>query len=119
MFLSEIAFEQISGNYWYGQYGDFKVIMMKDCGYVNATKLCTDGGKEFNKWARLEHSKLLTHALVSRYQVLDNTPSNSDSTNLTLWDSNRHIWRLQSKALKKVVTSKQPAEDKVISATHT
>ena len=40
----DIAFEQISGNYWWGVYGDFKVIIMKDCGFINASRLCKDGG---------------------------------------------------------------------------
>jgi len=50
--LSKIAFEQIHGNYWYGSYGEFKVVMMKDCGYINGTKLCKDGGKKFKEWKR-------------------------------------------------------------------
>ena len=45
--ISEVAFEQIQDNYWYGAYGEFRVIMMKDTGYINATKMCNDGGKNF------------------------------------------------------------------------
>src|SRR5271156_1538560 len=55
--LSDIAFEQITGNYWYAAYGPFRVVMMKDTGYINATKLCSSGGKEYREWARLKAVK--------------------------------------------------------------
>jgi hypothetical protein len=45
--LRDVCFEQIQDQYWYGLYGDFKIIIDKDTGYFNATKLCQDGGKEF------------------------------------------------------------------------
>jgi len=38
--LEHIAFEDINEEYCYGNYGDFKVIMMKENGYINATKMC-------------------------------------------------------------------------------
>ena len=72
MALSEICFEQIKGNYWLGQYGDFTVIMMKDTGYVNATKLCKDGGKEFKAWYRNQHAQDLI-AAVTEHEALDST----------------------------------------------
>lgn len=44
-------------------YGDFVVIMIKSNGYrngyINATKLCQDGGKRLDNWTRLEGSKRL------------------------------------------------------------
>ena len=40
--LSNIAFEDITDDYCYGNYGEFKVIMMKKNGYINATKMCQD-----------------------------------------------------------------------------
>jgi hypothetical protein len=70
--ITNICFEQICGNYWYGQYGSFKVIMMKDCGYINATKLCRDGGKRFHDWKRLQHSIELLD-ITERFVASENT----------------------------------------------
>ena len=61
--LSQIAYHQISGNYWYGIYGEFNVVLMKDCGYVNVTKLCADGGKRFSNQDANKTSQALIHAL--------------------------------------------------------
>ena len=61
--LSQIAYKQIRDNLWLGQYGDFKVVMMKDCGFINATKLCKDGGKQLKNWLANETSKCLIRAL--------------------------------------------------------
>jgi hypothetical protein len=54
--LSNIAFEQIQGNYYWGQYGDFKVIIDITYGYINVTHLCglavnrNGSKKEFRVW---------------------------------------------------------------------
>jgi len=34
----------------YGMFNEYRVIIKNDDGYINATKLCKDGGKEFRKW---------------------------------------------------------------------
>src|SRR5436190_20063734 len=65
--ISKVAFEQISGNYGYGAYGPFRVIMMKDTGYINVTKMCTSGGKDFKDWSRLKGSHQLIEALKNRW----------------------------------------------------
>ena len=61
--LSEVSYQHICDNYWYGMYGDFNIILMKDNGFVNATKLCKDGGKDLCDWSRNKSSKGLLHAL--------------------------------------------------------
>ncbi len=54
--ITDIAYQQIKGNYYWAQYGDFKVIMDRSNGYINATKLCqlasTKEGKpkQFGMW---------------------------------------------------------------------
>src|SRR5277367_4321416 len=80
--ISAICYEQISGNYWYGQYGDFKVILMKDSGYVNATKLCKDGGKRFYHWLANDTSKRLIKALEAQlgHEASDYTHAESSLT---------------------------------------
>ena len=55
----DVSFEQIKNNFWYGAYGEFRVIMMKDCGWVNATKMCHSGGKKFKHWLENASSKQL------------------------------------------------------------
>ena len=61
--ISKVCFEQIRDNYWYGAYGEFRVVMMKDSGYINASNLRASGGKEFYNWSRLKSSTDLSHAL--------------------------------------------------------
>ena len=53
----EIIYESIDNKFAYAKYGEFKVMMMKDNGYINITKLCKEGKKEFFNWKRLESSK--------------------------------------------------------------
>ncbi len=39
--------------YSFGKYGDFDVIFRDKDGFINATKLCKLGGKDYTKWNRL------------------------------------------------------------------
>jgi hypothetical protein len=64
--LSDCAYEHIKDTFYYGIFGDFKLIIDKATGYFNATKLCVNGGKEYKKWSRLEKSK----NMVEYYQKL-------------------------------------------------
>ncbi|CCU56199.1 transcriptional regulator [Mythimna separata entomopoxvirus 'L'] len=59
MSLNDICYEQIKDSFYYGLFGDFKLIIDKNTGYFNATKLCKDGGKRFDNWIRLDKSKEL------------------------------------------------------------
>lgn len=55
--LKNIIYEDINDEYGRGKYGDFDIIIMKKNTYINATKLCKEGGKRFSNWSRLDHSK--------------------------------------------------------------
>ena len=55
--LSECTYEHIKDTFYYGLFGDVKLVIDKATGCFNATKLCIDGGKEYKKWSRLEKSK--------------------------------------------------------------
>jgi len=57
--LNDVCFERIRDTFYYGMFGEFKLVVDKSTGCFNATKLCVDGGKEFRKWSRLEKSKRL------------------------------------------------------------
>jgi hypothetical protein len=52
--LNDICYEKIKDNYYYGKFGEFRLVVDKNTGCFNATKLCIDGGKEFRQWKRLE-----------------------------------------------------------------
>src|SRR6266699_3296570 len=99
--LSELAFEQIDGNYWHAAYGPFRVIMMKDTGYINATKMCGSGGKEYRDWSKNKTSQELIQALEKKF-TLENTQGSSEDSNLTLQNGNVRIITLPSPPCKKV-----------------
>lgn len=71
MSLSDIAFEQIKNTYYWGAYGEFKVIVDVSTGYINATHLCglaeLDHGKsrKINDWTRGDLAKVLIEILSS------------------------------------------------------
>ena len=115
--LSDIAFEQIVGNFWYAAYGPFRVIMMKDNGYLNATKLCSSGGKEYREWARLKNSEELI-SVLERHKASVNTQEHFQESNLTLLDSNRMIPLLLSPPCIFLQTTNSSAEEKLISGTY-
>lgn len=54
--ISNVSFKDINGDYILGNYGGFKVIIMKKNDYINATKICNDAvtkngtKKEFRYW---------------------------------------------------------------------
>ena len=67
--LSDCIYEHIKDTYYYGLFGDFKLVIDKATGCFNATKLCAEGGKNLFNWKRLEKSK----KMVEYYQ--ENWPS--------------------------------------------
>jgi len=50
--FTTICYEQIENNYYYGLFGNFKIIIDKSTGYFNASRLCKDGGRNFKNWKR-------------------------------------------------------------------
>lgn len=57
--ITKLAYESINDTYSHAEYGDFKVIMNIKTGYINATKLCADGGKQMKHWLENSSSKNL------------------------------------------------------------
>ena len=108
--ISELVFEQIDGNFWYAAYGPFRVVMMKDTGYINATKMCSSGDKEYRDWAKNKSSRELIQALENQL-ALENA---QDSVQI----SNCRIPRLQNLACKHVQTRNRSDEDQLISGTY-
>ena len=62
--LKDLCSEHIKGSFYYGIYGDasspvtcFRLVIDRNTGFFNATKMCQAGGKRFSDWARLAKSK--------------------------------------------------------------
>jgi len=55
--IKKLAFESIDDIHSYALYGDFTVTMNTTNGYINATKLCADGGKEMKHWLENKGNK--------------------------------------------------------------
>lgn len=70
MELSEIIYNDINGEFGYGSYGEFNVIIMRKNGYINATKLCLTGGRRFAKWIETNNSQELINEIIEIYSYL-------------------------------------------------
>ena len=68
---ADIFVERIRNNYWYGAYGPFKVVMMKDTGYINVTKLCADAGKMFRHWHENKTSQNLLRVFADNARTTE------------------------------------------------
>src|SRR3981189_725894 len=109
--LGDIAYEQIDGKYWFGQYGDFNVVLDKESGYVNVSKLCRDGGKKFNDWKRNK----LSCELIAAFSL--DVPKGNNEFSLDVCKAG--ITALQNDWLiKKVNTRKHTEPDILISGSY-
>jgi hypothetical protein len=63
--IRNVIFENINDKYAYGKFGDFNVIIMKDSGYINASKICKDADKEFRHWNANNYTNQLIDTLSS------------------------------------------------------
>ena len=62
MSLNNIVIEQINDNYYRGEFLGLDLVIDKNTGYFNASKLCKDGNKRFPDWYCLKKTKdLLDH----------------------------------------------------------
>ena len=73
--IRSIIYEDIDNDFSWGQYFEFKVIIMKRNGFINATKLCqNDGsGKKFKEWPRNKSSQ----ELVAELEASPDSPGKS------------------------------------------
>jgi len=55
--IKKLAFESIDDTHSKALYGDFTVTMNTTNGYINATKMCADGGKRFDHWLENKGNK--------------------------------------------------------------
>ncbi|AVG47936.1 KilA-N and DUF3627 domain-containing protein [Megavirus chiliensis] len=63
--IRNIIIEEINDKYAIGKMGDFKVIIMKKNGFINATNLCKCASKDFKHWKENKTAKILIKELIS------------------------------------------------------
>lgn len=83
--LNNICYEQIKDNFYYGKFGEFRLVIDKNTGCFNATKLCHDGNKDFSQWKRLERVK----ELVKFYE--NSSSGDSQPWNYEIKGNNRTV----------------------------
>ena len=66
MSLNNICYKQIKDNFYYGIFGEFQLVVDKNTGCFNATKLCNVGGKNFFNWKRLSRTNQLFSYLENK-----------------------------------------------------
>src|ERR1700722_4067008 len=115
--ISDLAFEQISGKYYYAAYGPFRVIMDKSNGYINATKMCQSGGKDYFDWSRLKGSHQLIAAVENKL-ALEITQQTISNPSTTLLDAKPHICGLASPPCIFIQTTNNTEVDKLIRGTY-
>ena len=94
--VGDIAYKQIDGKYWFGQYGDFNVVLDKESGYINVSKLCRDGGKKFKHWTDNKSSK----ELIAAFSL--NIPEAGIPASQNDW------------LIRKIITQQHAEQDKLI-----
>jgi len=67
--LRDIAFENINDDYAWGNYIDFKVIIMRKNGYINVSKICDETGKLLGTWKRSKAAEELLEEISSSMQI--------------------------------------------------
>ena len=115
--LSAICFEHIKDDYWYGAYGEFRVVMMKANGWINATKMCKDGGKLFKNWSSLQSTKQLLETF-NRLKASENTTDIKTEDGNTCGDRQAGITADGSNTLKIVIENNFSDVGRIIRGTY-
>lgn len=68
MSLIELCYEQINDNFYYAMFFDCQLVVDKDTGCFNATKLCEDAGKMLEDW---EGAMFGAYEVTGHDEVLD------------------------------------------------
>lgn len=68
--LNNILYQQIKDNFYYATFMDFKIIIDKTTGFVNATNLCNIQGKKYKDWYRKPTTQQLFKSLQTKHDVI-------------------------------------------------
>ncbi len=60
----QIEYDAITEEYYRATYAGIEIIVMQKNGYVNATKLCQQGGKQFKGWSRLNIAEEIMEEII-------------------------------------------------------
>ncbi|RXG68464.1 putative KilA-N domain-containing protein [Armadillidium vulgare] len=73
MIFDKLITKKIKDNFYFIRYDEFELILNKENGYVNATKLCKLTGNEhkiFKRWYSLNSSKELIKEIKNEQVIL-------------------------------------------------
>jgi len=73
--IKKLAFDSIDDTHSKALYGDFTVTMNMTNGYINATKLCADGGKLMKNWMQNNGNKEMVKCFGELIKRSDGIPS--------------------------------------------
>ena len=76
--ITKLAYQKINDKFSKAMYGDIDVIMDIDNGYINATKLCTDKGKNIKNWLGKARSKELIKSFKKTDPLYVNVTGDND-----------------------------------------
>ena len=82
--IRNIIFKDINEDYAWGKYGDFKVIIMKENGYINATKICNDVHTKYGKKKEFKHWKSNKDATELMAEISSSVDLPTDDLMLTI-----------------------------------
>lgn len=63
--LTDLIYEDVNDEYGWGKYGSIQVLIRKKDGYINASKMCKDGGKDWFNWGKNETAKKIIEEFES------------------------------------------------------
>src|SRR5258708_22549434 len=92
--------------------------LMTSLGFINATKMCNSGRKQFTKWTYLQSSQELLKDLTTDLFGVEASEISSGENAKALQDGNHHIWCLPSQLCKKIQTFNLTDTEHVISGTY-
>ena len=108
--ITKLIYEKINKDYSKAKYGEFDVIMDTNTGYINATKLCADGGRRYKKWYENKSNKELIeyfnggpNSVRHSYELRDGAKSNNINgtyvhpkliTHIASWVSPAFAWKV-------------------------
>lgn len=67
--LNKLVYEDINDEYGYGKYENFEVVIRKIDGYINVSKLCKDGNKNYFNWKKSHHATISIQSVQTYHNI--------------------------------------------------
>jgi hypothetical protein len=111
--ISQICSSQIRDSFWFAYYGNFKCVINKQNGFINATKLCSLANKKFSDWKCNTSSMRLIQELEEEIYWENHFTQSPGELSL------QYGVELNTETVcKYITTSNQTEEDRLISGTY-